>query len=238
MKGGTVMKYDVILFDADGTLLDFARSEREAVCEALIKMGVTPDDEMIGEYSKINDSFWKMLERGEIAKNELFHKRFEVLFSRYGIDADPIVMADTYMKTLSEKGYLLDGAYELCADLYGKVKMYIVTNGAEFIQRSRQKISGILPLFDGVFISDVIGYEKPRIEFFEYVEKDIEDFSKERTLIVGDSLTSDIAGGIGYGIDTCWYDPDHKEPRIDMADKITYIAYDYDDVRRVILQGE
>lgn len=232
------MKYDTVLFDADGTLLDFAKSEREAITEALFDMDIELVFGMLEEYSRINDSFWKMLERGEIEKKELFFRRFEVLFENYGIKKDPHKMADVYMQRLSEKGYLLEGAYELCRELYGKVRMYIVTNGTEFIQRGRQQRSGILPYFDGVFISDCIGFEKPRIEFFEYVEKNVENFSKERTVIVGDSLTSDIAGGIIFGIDTCWYNPKGKTAPADMSDKITYIASDFSAVKSIIMQGE
>ena len=238
VKGGYALKYDIVLFDADGTLLDFAKSEREAVMEALSAMDVELVCGMLEEYSRINDSFWKMLERGEIEKKELFYRRFEVFFEKYGIKKDPHKMADTYMRILSEKGYLLDGAFELCKELSGKVRMYIVTNGTEFIQRGRQKRSGISQFFEGVFISDCIGFEKPRIEFFEYVENSIENFSKERTLIVGDSLTSDIAGGINFGIDTCWYDPKGKTAPAEMADKITYIVSDFSEVKNIIMQGD
>lgn len=232
------MKYDTILFDADGTLLDFLRSEKEAVYEALCEIGLEPDEEMLATYSRINDGLWKKLERREIEKKVLLYHRFELLFEQYGIDADARDMANRYMHTLSQKGYLLDGAEELCSKLLGKFRLYIVTNGVEFIQRGRYARCGIDRYFDGVFISDAIGAEKPSVEYFEYVAAHIPEFSKERTLIVGDSLTSDIRGGINYGIDTCWYDPAGKEAPEDMRDKITYIADSFDSVYSFIMQGE
>ena len=205
-----ILKYETILFDADGTLLDFARSEREAVTDALRELGVTVSDAMVDAYSEINDSLWKRLERGEIVKSVLFYHRFELLFERFHIVGDAHDMAKRYMEKLAHKGYLMDGAEELCRRLSQSARLYIVTNGTEFIQRGRLADSGLLPYVQDVFISDVIGYQKPRAEYFTYVAEYISSFDPARTLIVGDSLTSDMAGGIAFGIDTCWYNPAGK----------------------------
>ena len=204
------MRYDVVLFDADGTLFDFHRSEYEAIRETFESFGITADDALVADYSRINDSLWKMLERGEIEKQVLLYRRFELVCEKHSIDADAKLMAKTYMEALSQKAYLIPGAQELCASLYGKVKIYIVTNGVDFIQKRRYAKSGIDKYFERAFISGEIGAEKPSREYFEHVEANIPDFDKSRTLIIGDSLTSDIKGGINYGIDTCWYNPQNK----------------------------
>lgn len=230
------MRYDVILFDADGTLLDFHKSEAEAIREAMTDNGIEPTDEKVELYSKINLGLWKMLERGEIEKSVLVYRRFEMLLDALGERADAKKMADDYMRELSVRGYVLDGAEDMCRALYGKVKMYIVTNGVEFIQRGRYARCGIDKYFDGVFISDCVGFEKPAGEYFEYVSKKLGGLDKSRTLIVGDSLTSDMRGGINYGIDTCWYNPCGAECPSDM--KLTYIAKSFDDVLGIILNGE
>ena len=39
------MKYEVILFDADETLFDFKKSEREAFRKAMIDMGIKYDED-------------------------------------------------------------------------------------------------------------------------------------------------------------------------------------------------
>ena len=229
------MKYDVILFDSDGTLLDFHRSEREAVSEAFLQMGVSVNDEMIDEYSRINDSLWKKLERKEIEKHVLLYHRFELFFEKYGIDADAKEMARLYIEQLSTKGYLIDGATELCERLYGKAKLYIVTNGVAYIQKRRMDRCGLLPYFERSFISEEVGTEKPAVEYFEKVAENIDGFDKERAIIIGDSLTSDIKGGIGYGIDTCWYNPSKKTAPDDMREKITYDVENYDQIYNIIV---
>ena len=226
------MRYDVVLFDADGTLLDFLRSEAEAVAEVMRAYGIEPTVENISLYSDINASLWKKLERREIEKKVLLYHRFELLFEALGMEGDAKGMASAYMRALSIKGYLLDGAEEMCRTLSGKVKMYIVTNGVEFTQRGRYAVCDIDKYFDGVFISDCIGCEKPAVEYFEYIEKHIGGIDKGRTLIVGDSLTSDMRGGLNYGIDTCWYNPAGKECPADMP--LTYVASDFGDVVRFI----
>ena len=227
------MRYDIVLFDADGTLLDFHRSEREAVREALAMSGIDADDEMIKKYSEINDGLWKMLERKEIERSVLLYRRFELFCEYYGYSADAKKIAVDYMNTLSTKGYLIDGAEELLQSLLGKARMYIVTNGVEFIQRERYARTGIGKYFDGLFISEAIGFNKPDVRYFNYVTEHIENFDVSRALVVGDSLTSDIKGGINAGIDTCFYDPCGKGASGDIIP--TYTALDFDVVYDVIV---
>lgn len=232
------MKYTTILFDADETLLDFRRSEREAVAEAFACLGVAVDNDMLDEYSRINAALWKKLERKEIEKSVLLYKRFEIFFDKYGFRADAKAMAKEYLRTLSQRAYLLNGAEKLCERLSGKARMYIVTNGVRANQESRLSKCGLLKYFDGVFISEATGFEKPQVEFFEYVAERIPDFSKDRAIIVGDSLSSDIKGGINFGIDTCWYAPSGADAPEDIKDSITYTVRDFDGIYEALTKGE
>ncbi len=228
------MKYSNVWFDADGTLFDFLRCEAEAVREAMAVFGITPTDALVSAYSEINDGMWKMLERGEIEKTELVWRRFAVLCERFGFSADAKEMSRTYEARLATKCYLLDGAEDLIRRLAPLVKLDIVTNGLAPVQRGRFAICPFRGCIDGLYISGEVGFEKPDVRYFEAVAADHEDFCRERTLIVGDSLTSDMRGGIAFGIDTCFYNPTGKEVPTDMP--VTYVASSFDEVYRIITE--
>ena len=234
MGDGNV-KYKFLLFDADGTLLDFAKSEAEALREMLFENGIRNDDDIVRLYSGINDSLWKLLEKGEIDKPTLLVRRFEILLEALNIEGDPVRMARGYEDKLSTKGYVLAGAEEMCRALCGRAKMYIVTNGLEKVQRGRYAVCGIDKYFENAFISDVIGHQKPSVKYFEAVAKNIKDFDKSCALIIGDSLSSDIKGGLNFGIDTCWYNPKGAKAPEDIG--ITFVARSFEQVVNFIINS-
>ena len=228
-----MVRYQTILFDADNTLLDFTRSEDAALRDALQGIGVHPDDRMVAAYSEINDAMWKKLERGETTKEALRTDRFREFCRVERIDTDVEALARSYTEHLSTKSFLVDGALETCRKLKPFCALYVVTNGIGFVQRGRFNPSPLAPLFCDAFISEEVGFEKPRREYFEAVAAKIPHFDPENTLIVGDSLSSDIAGGIAFGIDTCWYNAKGKPLPDGM--KPTYIVTRLEDVVPLIL---
>ena len=226
------MKYKYLLFDADDTLLDFRRSEREALTDAMLRFGIHPTEGLIKGYSEINDSLWKLLERGGIGNIELRVRRFELFAEKYGLDADPHMLAAEYTDRLAEKSFPVNGAVELCASLWGKYRMFIITNGIKNIQESRLGASELKQYIEKSFISEEMGAEKPSPLFFDRVASAIDGFDRSLALVIGDSLTSDIAGGIAAGIDTCWFNPRRKAP----VDGIvpTYEIHALDELYRVL----
>lgn len=216
-----VIRYPIVLLDADNTLFDFYRAEREALCDALLKMGVTPTEEMIPTYSAINEALWKRLERGEVTKTDLRELRFVEFCKRFALSLDVPKLATMYTDALSQKSYLLPGAMEVCRTLSRHCRLYIITNGVSSVQRGRFEPALIRPYIRELFISEEIGFEKPRREYFDAVAAAIPDFLPEKTLVVGDSLTSDIRGGISAGLDTCWFNPSGKPVPSDLP--ITYV---------------
>ena len=226
-------KYTTILFDADATLFDFKRSEHDAVIDCLRFAGLPTTDSVVETYSKINDGYWKKLERGEVTKSELFVARWKDLIDHYGFDFDARVIADKYPERLAERGYLIDGAEDICKALYGRFRLYIVTNGFAKVQHGRFDKSPLRKYFADMFISEEVGAEKPSLEYFEAVFAKIPDFDKNKTIIIGDSLTSDIKGGIAAGLDTCWYNPQEKSVPEGMD--ITYIVNQLSEIEEIVI---
>ena len=205
-----------VLLDLDDTLLDFHRAEAEAIRHTLAKIGIDPTDDVVGLYSRINRSCWAKLELGEYTREEVLHKRFEMLFETLGTTGDPHETQKLYEYRLSLGAYYLDGAKELLDTLLDKYRLYLATNGIAAVQAGRVASAGIGKYFKERFVSEEIGYNKPSVEYFEACFKRIDDFKKEEAVIVGDSLTSDIKGGIAVGIKTVWYNPCGKAASTDL----------------------
>lgn len=204
------MGFKVILWDIDGTLLNFHAAEAVAIRSLFQKFGLgICTDEMLSRYSVINAGFWKRLEAGKMTKPQILVARFEVFFREYGLDTSCVAdFNEAYQPALGDTICFNPGGLEAVQAFRGKVKQYAVTNGTLVAQRKKLAASGLDRLLDGVFISDVIGIEKPNIGFFNAVWDQIGTYSPEEVLIIGDSLTSDIRGGNNAGIKTCWFNPD------------------------------
>lgn len=197
-------KYDIILLDADETLFDFNRSEGEALKKAFDDFGFPYREEVALKYNKINIGFWKLFEKGEIDKKNLGRGRFQALLDEFSLTGDAEKLNQRYMEHLANGRYLIDGAQNFCFEASRDYLLYIITNGTEWIQKSRFSGSGLECFIQKVYISDEIGFQKPKREFFDFVLSDIGVKDKSRVLVLGDSLSSDIAGGINAGLDTCW----------------------------------
>ncbi|MBP3321643.1 MAG: YjjG family noncanonical pyrimidine nucleotidase [Clostridia bacterium] len=205
------MKYSILLFDADDTLFDFGACERIAFKETMADFGIFVDETMAKRYAEINDACWKRFERRDLEKKELVVLRFALFLQEYGKKGDPAAINARYIEALSRQVILLEGARELLETLKGKVRMFIITNGTYAVQTGRFARSGLLPYFEEVFISEKMGTQKPEKRFFQMVEEAIDGFEKEKALVIGDSLTSDMAGAYAYGLDRLWFNPKGKE---------------------------
>lgn len=207
-----MLKYTTVLFDLDGTLLDFEKAEKTAFFQAMNRHGLTPTDELHREYSAINASLWKRFERGEMEKPDIGKTRYRTLLERNKITADGVACNETYCSLLAQQGFTLDGAEETCKKLTEMgVKLYAITNGAEHIQKTRFALSGLEKYFECSFTSERVGFQKPDIRYFSFVLANVDERDKSRIIVVGDSPTSDILGGNNAELDTCCVGNDSVE---------------------------
>lgn len=206
-----MIKY--VLLDIDDTLLDFGKAEAAAIKKTFERIGIPATDEVIARYSEINNAQWSALERGELTRQQVLVRRFDILFEELGIKGVPSEMAQaSYEYLLGIGHYFIDGAVELLEALKDKYELYIVSNGTACVQDSRLASAGIAPYFKDIFISERIGADKPSREFFDRAFSRVEGFEREKAIIVGDRLSSDILGGINAGITTCWFNPKRLPP--------------------------
>lgn len=228
---GLIWMIKVILWDVDGTLLDFLKAEHAAIrkCFEIFQLGECTD-EMIARYSVINKKYWECLERGEMTKPEILVRRFQEFFAKEGIITD---CADAFNKEyqvrLGDTICFCDDSYNLLKSLKGKIKQYAVTNGTKVAQDKKLKKSGLDELFDDIFISEEIGIEKPYLGFFQKVWEKIGEYKSDEIMIVGDSLTSDMQGGNNAGIICCWYNPQGK-----VNDKNLHIDYEINNLQDIL----
>ncbi len=206
-----------IFLDVDDTILDFHKAESAAIRRTLETLGIDPAPETTALYSRINAQQWELLEEGRLTRPQVLTRRFDLLFGELGIERSSCEAQKTYERLLSQGHWFMPGAEALLETLFGRYDLYIVSNGTGTVQDGRIASAGIARYFRDIFISERIGFDKPRREFFDACFARIPDFDRSRAIIVGDSLTSDIRGGINAGILTCWYNPRGKQRREDIV---------------------
>ena len=196
-----------VFLDLDDTLLDFHAAEGIAIRATFDSLGIRYTDELIARYSEINRACWQRLERGELTRGEVLTERFRILYSELGYTASPEATQRKYEYLLSLSHPFINGAEELLASLSGKYDLYIASNGLASVQDRRIADSGIGRYFKDIFISERLGADKPSPRFFDLAFERIGQKDRTEAIIVGDSLTSDILGGMQAGIRTCHFNP-------------------------------
>ena len=223
--------YRIILFDVDDTLLDFKAGELKSLAKMFARLNLTYSPRIEASYLKINASLWRDYEAGRITRPELFDVRFAKLFRHHPIEADPHLAERTYHHFLDQEAILLPRVLDTL-DALQDDRLFIVRNGIEPVQHERLASSGLIDYFEDIFVSDSVGSPKPTVAFFDYVAKRIPRFDRRETLIMGDSLTSDIQGGINGKIDSIWFNP-HFQPNRDHITP-TYQLNEFSDLTKLL----
>ena len=208
---------EFLFLDLDDTILDFQKAERLAISRTFRSFGLEPTEQVLERYHVINRLHWERLERGELTRDQVLTGRFQMLFEELGIPAQPQAIAKGYEHNLGLGHYFLPGAKEALDTLRGKYRLFLASNGTASVQHSRLTSAGLYPYFEEVFVSQALGANKPSRAFFDACAARIPGYDPRKALMVGDSLTSDILGGINAGMKTCWVCPRGAQGRPDIV---------------------
>ena len=226
------MKYELVFLDLDRTLVDFDGAQAISLGKTLEEFGFEYNDDILAVYNEINDYYWEAFEEGKVTKPQLETNRFRDFLNKYNWSADPTQMHNRYMSILPENKILYPQAEEVCRQIAQRAAIVVATNGNAAGQLKVVKNSAIAAYVKAVAVSESAGYPKPDKRFFEYA-MGLSGFSdKSKVLMVGDSLSADIAGAIGFGLDSCWYNPDKAPLPKDMEP--TYIIHELIELLNII----
>lgn len=233
MANSTNHRYQYLLFDIDNTLMDFTAGEKTALFQTMDELGIAISESDYHKYLEINKAAWSRFETGELDSKGVQRVRFEDYAAYLGRERDQgNGMNARYVENLGQQAILLEGAMDLLAQLSRRYKLAVATNGLTLVQRARLQKSGFLPLLSGVFISQEMGVQKPDKAYYEQIMRAFGDDAREKYLMIGDSLSADIAGGVNAGIDTCWYHPAGAEAA---QPQPTYTVRGYEELLELLL---
>ena len=198
----------ILLLDVDDTLLDFKKCAASSMKAAFAAHGLTYREKMFPVFLSVNTVLWQEIERGTLTKSGLYERRFATIFDRLGLKGDARGVENDFRKNLAVLAEPIDGARETVAYLAGKYTLAVASNASKEQQIKRLTKAGLYSYFRYIFVSEEMGAEKPSSAFFDACFSRLPPVDRRDVMLIGDSLTADIAGGIGYGIRTCWYNPD------------------------------
>lgn len=222
----------IVLLDLDNTLIDFNECARHSIMNIFSELGFTYTEKVFETFICENVKIWKRLEKGEITKADLRANRWNIILGKLGINYDGTIIEEKFENGVAQGAYAVEGAYELLDYLYPKYELYIVSNGFRFVQESRLKIGDFRKYFKDIFLSEDIGIQKPAKEFFDYCFEKLGNPPKEDVILIGDSLSADIIGGLNYGIDSVWFNKNGDELPENI--KPTYIVKRLKDIEKIL----
>lgn len=228
LTGNNMIK--LVLIDIDNTLLDFAKCAQRSITDGFVEAGLEYYDDVFKVFNEVNNGLWLRVENREITKNELFGMRWNMIFARLGISFDGEKFENMFFERLSESVEEVDGAKELLKYLSRRYIVCAASNSRYDQQERRMKKSGMSPYLDRIFVSERVGAEKPDPAFFRACLSEFPEIGKDETIMIGDSPTADVAGGVTFGIKTCWFDP-FKSGQTVSAD---YTVHSLDEIKNIL----
>lgn len=222
----------IVLLDLDNTLIDFNECAKHSIINSFKKHNFEYTEKTFMTFITENVKIWKRLEKGEITKADLRANRWNIILEKLSIDYDGTIIEEEFENGVAQGAYAVEGAYELLDYLHSKYELYIVSNGFRFVQESRLKIGDFRKYFKDIFLSEDIGIQKPAKEFFDYCFEKLNQPNKEDVILIGDSLSADIIGGLNYGIDCIWFNKNGEE--LPQNIKPTYIVNKLKEIENIL----
>ena len=229
-------KYNCIMMDIDNTLLDFDAAEHKALLETLQQFSLPCDEAAVSRYHEINSSLWGELNKGKIRRDKLVVERFDRFVKEIGAAAKATELNRAYTEHLATHADVIPGAEEALQELAEVATMIAVSNGTESVERGRLKLSGFEKYFDDIFISETVGVSKPNPKIFQMAMRKLGIEHSDKVLVVGDSLSADIQGGVNAGLDTCWVNFANEENDTGIQPK--YTIQSYEELYKIVMEPE
>ena len=210
--------YQYIIFDIDDTLFDFALSQRSVMQELFVKEGQVLNKDT-------GDMLWALawecwMKHGlHRSTDEYVLANYHQLYDDYlreyckrihesdVLAASPEQLYRDIPAILSQQRDPFDDVLPALEALHARSHLALASNGIDAVQNSR--VQNLRHYFDEAFISESMGCIKPDRRVWDIVFSRINTAPHE-CLMVGDSLSSDIAGAIAYGMDACWLNRDGR----------------------------
>lgn len=225
-------KITTVFIDIDDTLLDFNKCAKHSMFLSFREFSIAPKEEYFSVFTEENNLLWKRVEKRELALDELYKIRFDIILKRLGIEADGNKIEKAFLKNLNKSAEPVDGAKEILEFLSSRYNVYAASNAPYRQQIDRLKIADMMQYFSGVFVSEEIGFSKPSKEFFNYCLENSGNPNPCEVLMIGDSLSSDISGAAEMGIKTCWFN--RKNGKNPQSIKSDYIVYSLGEIKNIL----
>jgi len=210
-KGDGKMGIKAVFLDVDNTILDFNICAKESMKATFLDFGLHFEEEMFPPFLEVNGHLWEEIEQNRITREELYKIRWKMIFEKLQIEGpDPVEFDTVFRKYIGEIAVPIDGAYELLAYLSEKYILCIASNASHARQVKRLTKANMMQYVKHLFTSEKIGYPKPEKAFFDACLTELGNVAPEECVVIGDSLTADIAGGIVSGMKTIWYNHNHE----------------------------
>lgn len=230
-------KYETLIFDLDDTLIDNNQSIKYAFTVMINELGLEYSDELFSKWKKFDTAYWHTWESGNMIIPDsikaledkityLRANRFILFFKELELNFNSAVtLNELYCSMLGVNIVEIENAGKLLQELYQHHEILIATNGPKEAAINKLEKAKLMSYISSMVCSEEIGFSKPMPEFFDCLYNKTQNKDKSRMLLIGDSLTTDVLGGMNNGIDTCWFNPNNSSLPEEYCPTITINNY-------------